>query len=258
MLQFDEDTARVLEDAYQGADISRRRRASFDALSPLPGDHILDLGCGNGLLTLELARAVGATGHVAGYDASPEMLAAARSRLEDRDNVTLTEGEASNLPYEAESFSKAVALQVLEYITSRRPVLHGLHRVLQPDGRLVIGDVHWDTLAWHSDNTARMQRFLGVWDNHMAERAVPARLPEELRSCGFTLETLCPLTICDTALRPDGLAAMMIRLIEAYARQSGVVDEDDAAAWAQEQQELAQEGRFFFALTHFIVTARRQ
>lgn len=80
MLQFDEDTARILEDAYKGADITRRRRASFDALAPAPGEHLLDLGCGNGLLTLDLSRAVGDTGHVLGLDPSPDMLDLARAR----------------------------------------------------------------------------------------------------------------------------------------------------------------------------------
>ncbi|NSY38379.1 methyltransferase domain-containing protein [Leisingera sp. ANG59] len=257
MLQFDEETTRVLEDAYQGADICRRRRANFDALAPQPGERILDLGCGNGLLTLELARAVGPAGHVAGLDASPDMLAAARQRLEGRANTTLTESDAASLPFEPESFNKAVSVQVFEYITSRRPALRALHRVLQPDGRLVIGDIHWDTLAWNSDNAARMQRLLDIWDAHTAERAIPARLPEELRACGFAVEALQPLTICDTSLRPDGLAAMMIRLIRAYAVESGATDTDDAAAWAQEQEELAAEGRFFFSLTHFVCTARR-
>ncbi|UWQ50892.1 methyltransferase domain-containing protein [Leisingera caerulea] len=258
MLQFDEETARVLEDAYRGADISRRRRASFDALALQPGDRILDLGCGNGLLTEELARAVGPAGHVAGLDASPDMLAAARQRLQGRDNTTLTQSDAASLPFEPESFDKAVSVQVFEYITSRRPVLRALHKVLKPGSRLVIGDIHFDTFAWHSDNRARMQRFLEIWDNHLAERAVPARLPEELQDCGFAPEAMQPVTICDTSLRPDGMAAMMIRLIRAYAVQTEATDEDDAAAWAQEQEELAAEGRFFFSLTHFVCTARRQ
>lgn len=257
MLQFDEDTTRVLEDAYQGADISRRRRANFDALAPQPGDRILDLGCGNGLLTLELARTVGPAGHVTGLDASPDMLAAARQRLEGRSNTSLTESDAASLPFEPESFDKAVSVQVFEYITSRRPVLRALHHVLQPNGRLVIGDNHFDTFAWHSDNRARMQRFLEIWDNHLADRTVPARLPEELRDSGFALEAMHPVTVCDTSLRPDGLAAMLIRLIRAYAVQTEATDEDDAAAWAQEQEELAAEGRFFFSLTHFVCTARR-
>lgn len=257
MLTFDQETTRLLEDAYQGADVSRRRRATFDALAPEPGDHILDAGCGNGLLTLELSRAAGPAGHVTGLDASPQMLAAARQRLEARGNVTLTEGDAARLPYDAASFDKAAALQVFEYLTDRRPALRALHKVLKPGGRLVVGDMHWDTLAWHSGNSRRMDRMLEAWNRHMAVRDLPALLPAELRSCGFEMQQMQPLAFCDTTLRPDGLAAMMIQLIRAFAADTGAVGEDDAAAWVREQQELAQEGRFFMSLTHFVCTARR-
>lgn len=258
MLNFDEDTARLLEDAYQGADVSRRRRATFDALMPAAGEHLLDLGCGNGLLTLELARAVGRSGHVTGLDASRQMLAAARQRLQGRANVTLAEGDAAQLPFEDASFAKAAALQVFEYLTDRRPALRALHRVLRPGGLLVIGDMHWDTLAWHSGNAARMSRLLEAWGRHMAVRDLPAKLPQELQSCGFEMLRMRPITFCDCHLRPDGLAAMMIQLIRAYAVDIGATDEDDAAAWVQEQKELAAEGRFFFSLTHYVCTARRQ
>lgn len=257
MLNFDEETTRLLEDAYQGADVSRRRRATFDALAPEPGEHILDVGCGNGLLTLELSRAVGRSGHVTGLDASPQMLAAARQRLDGRGNTTLTEGDAARLPFDEASFDKAAALQVFEYLTDRRPALRALHKVLKPGGLLAVGDMHWDTLAWHSDNTRRMERMLEAWGRHMAVRDLPAKLPAELRSCGFEVRHTRPLTVCDTTLRPDGLAAMMIQLIRAFAVDIGATDPDDAAAWAQEQQELASEGRFFLSLTHFVCTARR-
>ena len=59
MLKFDGEVTRILDNAYQGADLTRRRQASFDALQPSPGETILDIGCGNGMLTVELARAVG-------------------------------------------------------------------------------------------------------------------------------------------------------------------------------------------------------
>ena len=46
MLQFDEETARLLEIAYQGADVTRRRRMAFDALHLAAGDVVVDIGCG--------------------------------------------------------------------------------------------------------------------------------------------------------------------------------------------------------------------
>lgn len=95
MLKFDAETAQILETAYQGADITRRRRAIFDDVAPIGGEHVLDLGCGNGLLTLELARAVGPAGQVVGLDPSPDMRALAEKRCLELTNVTIRDGAAS-------------------------------------------------------------------------------------------------------------------------------------------------------------------
>ncbi len=257
MLQFDEATTRLLDNAYQGADISRRRRTSFDALSPKSGDRILDLGCGNGLFTLELARAVGADGQVTGLDASADMLSSARNRCKDFDTVDLVEGKADDMPFIDAQFDKAASIQVFEYLDDLRPPLKELHRVLRPNGRLVIGDIHWDSLCWHSDHPGRMTRMIELWDGHLADRTVPAKLPSCMRECGFTVEHVTPVTICDTSLRPDGLALMLIRLIEAYASQHSETSEDVARAWAHEQNSLAEQGRFFFSITHFVWVARK-
>src|ERR1700730_6773734 len=56
-------------------------RAALDPAQPLPGEHVLDVGCGCGATVLELARRVGATGHVTGVDISAPMLARAQSRV---------------------------------------------------------------------------------------------------------------------------------------------------------------------------------
>src|SRR5215475_3949131 len=55
-------------------------RAALRALAPRAGQHILDVGCGSGQTTLQLADAVGATGRVVGIDVSLPLLAAARRR----------------------------------------------------------------------------------------------------------------------------------------------------------------------------------
>ncbi|SDD16027.1 methyltransferase domain-containing protein [Ruegeria marina] len=257
MLKFGHDTARVLEDAYQGADITRRRRASFDTLAPAPGERLLDLGCGNGLLTLDLARAVGDSGHVLGLDPSPDMLDLARARCAGRGNVGFEQGRAETLPFADASLDGAVSLQVFEYFDDMRPPLCELFRVLKPGGRLVIGDMHWDTLTWHSDEPARMAEMCRIWDRHVACRDVPARLPAVLTEVGFRLFAVTPVPFSDTQLRPDGLAAMMIRLMTGYAVQTGAMTDADAGAWAKEQRDLARDGRFFFSLTHFVCHAQK-
>jgi len=257
MLKFGKSTAQLLDLAYQGADVARRRRANFDAVAPAPGEEILDLGCGTGLLTAEMARAVGQQGQITGLDTSPDMLAAAQGRCSEFDHVDLVEGSAFDMPVPDQQFDKAVSVQVFEYFADPAPALTELHRVLRPGGRLVIGDTHWDTLAWHSDHPARMQRICKTWDAHLADRSVPAALPPALRACGFTPEHVQPVTFCDTILRPDGLAVMMIRLMQDFAIQSGETPEAEATAWAEEQHALAAEGRFFMSITHFIWVAHK-
>ncbi len=257
MLQFNEDIARLLDNAYLGADVSRRRRVSFDALAPESGDRILDLGCGNGLLTAELARAVGSDGQITGLDASTDMLNSARNRCSGFDTVDLVQSLADDMPFQDAQFDKAASIQVFEYLDDPRPSLRELRRVLRPGGRLVIGDVHWDSLCWHSDHPGRMDRMIEIWDGHLADRTVPATLSPCLRECGFTADQVVPVTICDTTLRPDGLAQMMIHLVEAYAVQNGKMSENTAKAWTHEQHNLAEQGRFFFSITHFVWIAHK-
>lgn len=257
MLQFDAETTRQLEIAYQGADVTQRRRASFDALGPEPGETILDIGCGNGLLTRELARAVGPFGRIIGVDPSVDMRIAARARCDDFDWVELMDGAADRLPVADGVVDKAVSVQVFEYLDDIPAAVNDAHRVLKPGGRLVIGDIHLDSIVWFSDDPDRMARMFAAWDNHFTEPEVPAILPPILRDSGFAVDRIVPHTLCDHVLRPDGLASIMMHLMESYAVSNGHVAAGEARAWAEEQAELARAGRFFFSITHYVVSARK-
>ncbi len=257
MLEFDAATTEILDTAYRGADVSRRRRANFDALEAEPGDIVLDLGCGNGLMTAELARAVGPAGRVIGVDPSGDMLASAREHCGGLGNVDLIEGSAFDLPLEPASIDRAVSLQVFEYFDDIPAALAGLFRALRPGGRLVIGDLHWDTFAMHSAEPGRMARMMRAWDRHLADRTVPATLPGQMRDAGFVHDRTVAVAFSDTRLRPDGLANMMIHLMTGYVIANALVPEAEARAWADEQRALAEAGRFFFTITHFVTVATR-
>lgn len=259
MLGFDADTARILDESYEGSDFRLRRLTTLSALAPRAGESIADVGCGSGLLALELSRAVGRDGSVIAIDPSAEMRAAAERRCGARANVRIVNGAIGALPLPDESIDAAVALQVFEYLdrAAMAAALADFARALRPGGRLVIGDIHWDTLAWHSDDPARMARFVSIWDRHVAEPATPALLPPLLREAGFVVDRVVPLGCTDIDLRADGLAAMLLHLVPHYAIANGLTDRDEAQAWADEQRRLAGAGRFFFHVTHFNLVARR-
>ena len=100
-------------------------------LNPQPGEHILDLGCGDGALTEQLAEN-GAI--VLGIDSSPTMLSAARKR-----NLHVEQGEATALPYQHQ-FDAVFSNATLHWITGfqgQQTALAGIHRALRPGGRFV-------------------------------------------------------------------------------------------------------------------------
>lgn len=257
MLKFDAETTKILENAYQGADITARRLASYSALSPRPGETLLDIGCGNGLLTLDLARATGPAGRVIGIDPSADMLVAAADRCAGQPHVTLTDGLAGALPVADGSADGAVALQVFEYVEDLDVAMQDAMRCLKPNGRLVISDFHFGSFIWHSGEPARMARMRAAWDQHFVHGDLPTKMLPLLKGAGHHIEAVHPFTTTDHCLKPDGLARMMMHLMTRYAVDNGHVSQGEADDWFAEQDELARKGHFFFSLSQFVITARK-
>lgn len=255
MLQFDSETTKLLEIAYQGADVTRRRRKAFDALRLTEGDTVVDIGCGNGLLTEEIARAIGPTGRVVGVDPSEDMRAPASTRCAAFPTVDIENGFADALPLRDGEADKAVAVQVLEYLSDIPSAIQEAHRVLRVGGLFVAVDTGCKTLDWFSEDMGRMQRVLAAWDHHYTEARVAALWPKLTQDAGFSAIEVDPFTFCDVTLRPDGIAFMLMHLMSRYAAQNGHMTEGETTDWFDEQVELAMQGRFFFSLTYYRMSA---
>jgi arsenite methyltransferase len=256
-LAFDEKLAEQMEVVYRSRDVVRRRRLVYEALGAAPGDRILDVGCGPGFYASELLDRVGDDGAVVGVDASPQMLAVAAHRCEGRPNVAFRQADATSLPVEDASFDRALSVQVLEYLADVDAGLRELHRSLRPGGRVVVWDVDWATLSWHSDDPARMERALRAWDEHLAAPSLPRTLAPRLRSVGFEDLTMEGHAFATAEFSPDAYGSALLPLIEDYLATVDGFGPAEARAWADEQRELADRGEFYFACTQFCFAATR-
>ncbi len=117
-----------------------------EVLEPAPGERVLEIGPGTGYYTLDLAEWVGPDGTVEIFDLQQEMLEHTMRRAAERglSNVSPTQGDATALPHEADSFDAAVLTAVLGEIPDGDAALREIRRVLRPGGRLVVGELFGD------------------------------------------------------------------------------------------------------------------
>jgi demethylmenaquinone methyltransferase/2-methoxy-6-polyprenyl-1,4-benzoquinol methylase len=114
----------------------RWRQAMVDAVRPAPGQRILDVATGTGMVALALA-ARGAD--VTALDQSEAMLSVARSRRLPEaagGGITFVTGEAEHLPFEDASFDALTFTYLLRYVDDPTATLGELARVVKPGGRI--------------------------------------------------------------------------------------------------------------------------
>jgi SAM-dependent methyltransferase len=116
-------------------------------LDPRSGERILEIGPGIGIHALPVATALAPSGELDVFDVQQEMLDDVMRRAGGAGitNIAPRLGGAEALPYADASFDAAYLIGVLGEVPDPRAALHELRRVLKPGGRLVIGEVFFDS-----------------------------------------------------------------------------------------------------------------
>ena len=112
--------------------------------------HVLDVGCGPGTITVDLAARVPG-GQVTGIDAAAEALAGARAEAARRDqrNVTFDAGDVRHLDFADAAFDVVHAHQVLQHLTDPVAALAEMRRVCRPGGVVAARDGDYGGFLWY-------------------------------------------------------------------------------------------------------------
>ncbi|MBU0705026.1 MAG: methyltransferase domain-containing protein [Chloroflexi bacterium] len=218
---------------------SGRRRAPhiLDWVGIQPGEHVLELGPGPGVFTVEAARRVGPEGRLVAVDIQPEMLEMVEKRVRESGltNVELHVADACALPLDDGSLDRAFLVTVLPEVPDQARALAELHRVLRPGGGLSISEHFMDPDYPFPCETIRrveaagfhLEEKFGNWWDYTLNFTSPATDTERARRL---LQRAVPLLRLPTSpdqppeVLPDGSGLRCPATGTVYLYQNGVLD----------------------------------
>ena len=220
-----------------------------------PGQHLLDVGCGPGTITADLAQRL-AAGRVCGIDSSTGIIETARREYP---NIAFLVGDVCHLPFRDAAWDVVHAHQVLQHISRPVTALKEMRRVVRPGGIVAARDSDYATFTWHpaSDALERWRRlYQEIARANGGEPDAGRRLVSWAQEAGFghveaSASAWCFATPEERAWWGDLWAdRMTASAIATQAVNEGRASTEELAAMAQAWRTWAAADAGWFAVIH--------
>ena len=253
------DLAARLERRANAEDEIAARESYLTLLDISAGQRVLDVGCGSGAVTRDIAKRVGERGLAVGLDPSPELLAVARGLAERAglaDRVEFREGNALRLPFPDSSFDVVVCATVLSHVPEGEAAIPELVRVLRSGGRLGVFDLDADmTIFTHPDRALTRRIIAAASDATAVDGWLVRRLPFLFGRAGIADVRVRGFFPLETG--PRSFYASMADRCAEVAVKVGVIAEFERRAWLDAFHEQEAQGSIVAGRLHIFVWGRK-
>jgi len=248
-----------LELRAKSQDEIEARATYLDLLGVKAGERALDVGCGSGVVTRDIARRVGPAGRAIGVDPSPQFLAVARELAEGAGlggRVEFREGSALHLPFPDGAFDVAVAVTVLSHTPGGENAIAEMARVVRPGGRVGVFDLDTDmTSVTHPDRALTRRIVAAASDATAVDGWLARRLPLLFAQAG--LEDVRVRGFFPLESDPRGFYAGLAERAADTALTAAAITEAERRSWLEALHALQARGPVIAGRLHIFTWGRK-
>ena len=245
--------AKILEARGKQPGQTRLRRGFLSFAGIRAGMRVLDVGCGTGVVTRDIAARVGFRGAAVGVDPSRALLGVARRRARAdgaRGRLTFRAGDGLALPFPRASFDAALAVTVLLHVPAGDEILREMIRVTRSGGRVAALDQDFGTFVLDVPDRALTRRIVdGHAERFYAEPWSGRTLARRFRLAGLREVRSRAFVVVDSVY-DDYVRSMLERRVELAIRWR-IVTAAEGRRWLGSAEAAASRGDFYMSLNYY-------